>query len=78
MNQKVSKEAFVKFKREDVVYASQLLIAVSSMLDAASDQYACTGSLSVGSIIYAGSVVDAVIERLSLAELEIAEGLLPF
>lgn len=78
MTGKVSEEAFVQLKTDDVIHAAQSLIAVSSILVAVADQYAHTGQLSIGAIRHAGNVVDQVIERLGLAELEAQQAILPF
>lgn len=73
-----TEEDFVTFKAADVLSASQSLIAVSSIVEAVVEQYAHTGVLSVGALVHAGNVVDEVIGRLGLAELDVDEGLLPF
>lgn len=78
MTPNASDETYVQFKSGDVLHSAQALIAVSSILVAASDQYAHTGSLSIGAVLHAGNVVDAVIERLGLAELAIEQAVLPF
>jgi hypothetical protein len=71
-------EEFVEIKAEDLVHSAQALIAVSSILQAACDQYATTGQLSVGAVIHAGNVVDNVIEKLGLAEIGFERKSLPF
>jgi hypothetical protein len=78
MNANVSNEDFVQTKTKDMIHAAQSLIAVSSILQAACDQYATTGSLSVGAVIHCGNVVDNTIEKLGLAELAIQQSSMPF
>lgn len=74
----VSSEDFVTFPTKDVIHAAQSMIAVSSMMDAIVGEYANTGIVAVGALQHASSVVDGVIERLGLAELEIEQASLPF
>lgn len=71
-------ETYVTVTRADALDAAKSLIAVSSILVAASDQYAHTGSLSVGAVLHAAHVVDAVILRLRLDDLVEAHPTLPF
>lgn len=78
MSPKVSDENFVTFSSQDVLYAAQSMIAVSSMVDALVSEYANTGVLAVGALQHCGNVVDNVIERLGLAEMEIQQTSLPF
>jgi len=78
MSEKKKAENFVRYKTEDMLHAAESLISASSIIVAATDQYVHTGSLSVGAVLHAGMVVDAVIERLGLSELEIEQKSLPF
>ena len=78
MSQSKKVEDFVKTPTSDMLHAAQSLIAASSILVATADQYAHTGSLSVGAIVHASNVIDNVIERLGLAELAIEQSVLPF
>lgn len=78
MSKDVKSEDFVRFTSEDVLYAAQSLMAASSIITAATDQYVHTGSMSVGALIHSSNVVDNVIERLNLAELAIEQAVMPF
>lgn len=71
-------EDFVKLKTSDVIDSAKSLMAASSILTAASDQYAHTGILSVGAVVHAGNVIDHVIEKLGMADLIIDQDMLPF
>ncbi len=71
-------EDFVQFKVEDVLHATQSLIAVSSILLAHVDHYAATGSVQIAAVQHCGNVVDEVIERLGLSELIIKQAELPW
>ncbi len=78
MAQKVKSELVETRPLEDMKYAGQCLIAVSSILTATADQYAHTGALSVGAVVHASNVVDMVIDRLSLVDTLIDSEDLPF
>jgi hypothetical protein len=78
MTENKRSEDFTKVKTKELVEAGRSLIAVSSILVATCDQYASTGSLSVGAVLHAGHVVDEVIEKLGLAELAVEYNTLPF
>lgn len=78
MPNKTSEETFIQYKADDVVWAAQSLIAASSIIMAVSNEYAHAGSISIGALIHAGNVVDGVIERLDLAEVEGQQRSLPF
>lgn len=76
-NMRIEK-AYVTFPQEEVIWACQSMIAVSSIIVATSDEYANTGQLSIGALIHAGNVVDHIIDKLNLADLLIDVQDLPF
>lgn len=69
---------YISLETQDVKDAGRALMAASSIIVAACDQYAHTGNLSVGAVLHAGNVVDNVIESLGLAELLADSPKLPF
>lgn len=78
MTPKVSEEDFITYPKVDVKVAAQSMIAVSSMMDAVANEYAHTGVLSVGAVIHCIRVIDTVIEKLGLAEIDLEQDSLPF
>lgn len=77
MTPNFSNESFISYPSKDAIYAAQSMIAVSSMMDAIVAEYANTGVVAVGALQHCGHVVDNVIEKLGLAELEIEEASSP-
>ena len=64
MTPKVSTETFVRVRSEDLERASEDLIAVSAYIMAIADEYAITGVVAVGALIYASKQVDRTMVRI--------------
>lgn len=62
----------------DVKYAQEHLIAAAGLLYAIHHQYSQEGVLSVGAVLHVAGVIDRVIERLKLDELNLDALDLPF
>jgi hypothetical protein len=62
----------------DVKYAQEHLIAAAGLLYAIHHQYAQEGVLSVGAVLHVAGIVDRVIEKLKLDELDLGALDLPF
>lgn len=69
---------YVSFPADDVKFATLSLIAASSQLEALAHRYKVHGKMSPGAISHAVSIIDTVIERLGLSDMEIDETALPF
>jgi len=68
MSNSIKETNTVVITRDVFETASASLIAVSSILDAVSDQYSHTGNFSVGSVVHCRNVVDQTISLLGLDE----------
>ncbi len=66
------------FPSRDVLVSADTLIAASGMIEAIHHQYATEGVLTTGALLYIGTMIDQVIGKLGLDEMDVRQRDLPF